>query len=84
MHVFCRQMNDGPLCRCSTENMHFGIRHNIYPGEEVVKLVHAFATFLCVWTCTRQMMMAHTVLSLASYSEFLMLCKIGQYLMKLW
>lgn len=32
---FLRQMNDGPLCRCSSENMHFGIRHNVYPGEKV-------------------------------------------------
>jgi len=42
-------MNDGPLCHCSAENMHFGIRHNIYPGEEVVKLVHLFALFVNIF-----------------------------------
>lgn len=28
-------MNDGPLCRCSTKTKSHGIRHNIYPGEQV-------------------------------------------------
>uniref|UniRef100_A0A8D8M7L3 Ribonuclease 3 n=1 Tax=Cacopsylla melanoneura TaxID=428564 RepID=A0A8D8M7L3_9HEMI len=28
------EMNDGPLCRCSTKSRRSGIRHNIYAGEE--------------------------------------------------
>jgi len=48
-------MNDGPLCRCSSENMHFGIRHNIYPGEKVVVVVvvvvHFVIVFFVFWSC---------------------------------
>lgn len=29
------QMNDGPLCKCSAKARRTGIRHSIYPGEEV-------------------------------------------------
>uniref|UniRef100_A0A4W3JT47 Ribonuclease 3 n=1 Tax=Callorhinchus milii TaxID=7868 RepID=A0A4W3JT47_CALMI len=29
------QMNDGPLCKCSAKAKRTGIRHSIYPGEEV-------------------------------------------------
>lgn len=28
-------MNDGPLCKCSAKARRTGIRHSIYPGEEV-------------------------------------------------
>lgn len=28
-------MNDGPLCKCSAKARRTGIRHGIYPGEEV-------------------------------------------------
>lgn len=28
------EMNDGPLCRCSSKSRRSGIRHNIYAGEE--------------------------------------------------
>ncbi|XP_056289532.1 ribonuclease 3 isoform X2 [Pseudoliparis swirei] len=31
------QMNDGPLCKCSSKARRTGIRHSIYPGEEPVK-----------------------------------------------
>lgn len=34
-----RQMNDGPLCKCSAKARRTGIRHSIYPGEEVTGLV---------------------------------------------
>ena len=30
-------MNDGPLCRCSLKSRKSGIRHDIYPGEGVIK-----------------------------------------------
>ncbi|XP_066294267.1 ribonuclease 3-like isoform X1 [Branchiostoma lanceolatum] len=30
------EMNDGPLCRCSLKSRRTGIRHNIYPGEELI------------------------------------------------
>uniref|UniRef100_A0A8D0GPF1 Ribonuclease 3 n=1 Tax=Sphenodon punctatus TaxID=8508 RepID=A0A8D0GPF1_SPHPU len=29
------QMNDGPLCKCSAKARRTGIRHSIYPGEEI-------------------------------------------------
>jgi len=29
------QMNDGPLCKCSAKARRTGIRHSIYPGEQV-------------------------------------------------
>ncbi|XP_035767222.1 ribonuclease 3 [Neolamprologus brichardi] len=29
------EMNDGPLCKCSAKARRTGIRHSIYPGEEV-------------------------------------------------
>ncbi|XP_064189822.1 ribonuclease 3 [Anguilla rostrata] len=32
------QMNDGPLCKCSAKARRTGIRHSIYPGEELVKV----------------------------------------------
>ncbi|XP_028825782.1 ribonuclease 3 [Denticeps clupeoides] len=35
------QMNDGPLCKCSAKAKRTGIRHNIYPGEEPVKMCRA-------------------------------------------
>ncbi|XP_017304765.2 ribonuclease 3, partial [Diaphorina citri] len=28
------EMNDGPLCRCSSKSRRSGIRHNIYAGED--------------------------------------------------
>ncbi|XP_041422181.1 ribonuclease 3 isoform X3 [Xenopus laevis] len=31
------QMNDGPLCKCSLKARRTGIRHSIYPGEELTK-----------------------------------------------
>uniref|UniRef100_A0A671MYI1 Ribonuclease 3 n=1 Tax=Sinocyclocheilus anshuiensis TaxID=1608454 RepID=A0A671MYI1_9TELE len=31
------QMNDGPLCKCSAKARRTGIRHSIYPGEQVLK-----------------------------------------------
>ncbi|XP_056109643.1 ribonuclease 3 isoform X1 [Rhinichthys klamathensis goyatoka] len=31
------QMNDGPLCKCSAKARRTGIRHSIYPGEQLVK-----------------------------------------------
>lgn len=31
-------MNDGPLCKCSAKARRTGIRHSIYPGEEVTGL----------------------------------------------
>ncbi|KAK2161647.1 hypothetical protein LSH36_112g01031 [Paralvinella palmiformis] len=30
------EMNDGPLCHCSEKAKKSGIRHNIYPGEEII------------------------------------------------
>lgn len=33
--LFVSQMNDGPLCKCSAKAKRTGIRHSIYPGEEV-------------------------------------------------
>ncbi|XP_038063616.1 ribonuclease 3-like isoform X3 [Patiria miniata] len=32
------EVNDGPLCRCSTKARQVGIRHNIYPGEKPIPL----------------------------------------------
>ena len=54
-------MNDGPLCRCSSENMHYGIRHNIYPGEKVN--LFTCVLFLCCIVCWR-MMIEMAILSL--------------------
>ncbi|XP_067662742.1 ribonuclease 3-like [Haliotis asinina] len=31
------EMNDGPLCQCSIKSRKTGIRHNIFPGEEMLK-----------------------------------------------
>ncbi|XP_078275566.1 ribonuclease 3 isoform X1 [Rhinoraja longicauda] len=31
------QMNDGPLCKCSAKAKRTGIRHSIYPGEELTE-----------------------------------------------
>ncbi|XP_052221459.1 ribonuclease 3-like isoform X2 [Dreissena polymorpha] len=31
-----KELNDGPLCRCSLKARRFGIRHDIYPGEEPI------------------------------------------------
>lgn len=33
-------MNDGPLCKCSAKARRTGIRHSIYPGEEVRNKSH--------------------------------------------
>lgn len=37
---FIVQMNDGPLCRCNVKSCNSGIRHDIYPGENVSILVY--------------------------------------------
>ena len=39
-------MNDGPLCRCSRKAQRSGIRHDIYPGEEVH--TRNFKTYKCM------------------------------------
>lgn len=36
MLTFCFQLNDGPFCRCSRRARKFGIRHNIYNGENTL------------------------------------------------
>ena len=38
------QLNDGPLCRCSLKHRKKGIRHSVYPGEQVNNLCSLYTS----------------------------------------